>query len=66
MRFVLRQRVRQGCILSATKLQLIAAFNFVRMLIDAHAQVQAYRLFQAFQMLRIAVGRKMDEVKENR
>ena len=41
MRFVLKQRVRQGrCILSVIGLQLIAAFNVVRRSIDTHAQVQ--------------------------
>ena len=66
MRFVLKQRVRRRRILSVTRLRLIAAFSIVGMLIDAHAQVQVYPLFEAFQVLRIAVGREMNGLRENR
>ena len=41
MRFVLKQRVRQGrCILSVISLQRIAAFNVVGMSVDTHTQIQ--------------------------
>ena len=41
MRFVLKQRVRQGRrILSVIRLQLIAAFNVVGISLDTHTHVQ--------------------------
>ena len=65
MRFVLNQRVRQGrCILFLIGLQLIAALNLIRMLIDAHAQVRYGPLFQAFRVLRNVIVREMNEVRE--